>query len=742
MNNNSIQNVHSIANFASIPLGSQPITLNLTLNINNVDHNSNNNNNNANNVNNTNNNANSTSNNDNNTSNNSNNSNKRSILAFPGFVKLNGSADEVQQVIWTQLKKTKLEKVIKPIQRLPGRPKTVRTTIIIDDDNNNSNNNSSNNNNNNNNNNSSNNSKNYMHFDQKTQEIHWVQSGKHKKWIDNPVIIEMIHNTVVKHAYSFRTAVKDLQMGKFAHLFQYLHHSTVNCWYSKPNPNDQWQLRPEHIESINNKHSFINNQAGRLGIFANSPEIQRELIEMLQSHRECGIGLNSIIIEPLIHGYLRQIRFNPFINGTFTASRRWIRKWMQKTLNLSFRKATKAAQKAPKDATEQIELMAARIAKLVVEFNIPKELLVNCDQTALHLIPKINYTYELKGSQNVSVVGTEDKRQITAVVACSLSGEILPFQLIYKGTEGKEGCFPRIDITKRLQSHGFNFQQTDSHWSTLETTKEYIETIIKVYFDEKIAKLNLKHDQKCILLVDVWHRDIKFIEYMRSNHPHIYLVYVPAGCTGLAQPCDVVLQRPLKHSILKQYCAWAAADVQKQLETGKLAKDVRLDVTLGNLRDRGALWALNSLLELRSNVKFKKVMLDGWDKCTIKRCYDRIFQLEAQIKYFPAIDLATVFVPFNLGKKKKEKKENTKKPQKKGRKKPNNNDNNDSSNSNANNSNEQDEKWPDAEGKSHSDSVDDDELLETDQVAENQLHEVHFPEGLTDEEYAVNMSLV
>ena len=54
------------------------------------------------------------------------------------------------------------------------------------------------------------------------------------------------------------------------------------------------------------------------------------------------------------------------------------------------------------------------------------ELILNWDQTAMKIVPSLQWTLE--------IVATDDKHQITAVLACSLAGSFLPIQLIYKGT--------------------------------------------------------------------------------------------------------------------------------------------------------------------------------------------------------------------------------------------------------------------------------------------------------------------
>lgn len=73
--------------------------------------------------------------------------------------------------------------------------------------------------------------------------------------------------------------------------------------------------------------------------------------------------------------------------------------------------------------------------KAVVEFDeIPHELIINWDQTAIHYVPVGSWTMEKEGSKRVEIVGVDDKRQITAVFAGSLTGNYVPPQLIYKGT--------------------------------------------------------------------------------------------------------------------------------------------------------------------------------------------------------------------------------------------------------------------------------------------------------------------
>ena len=76
--------------------------------------------------------------------------------------------------------------------------------------------------------------------------------------------------------------------------------------------------------------------------------------------------------------------------------------------------------------------------KAVVEMDeVPFELIINWDQTGIHYVPVSSWTMEKEGSKRVEIIAIDDKRQITAVFAGSLTCDFLPPQLVYKGKTPK-----------------------------------------------------------------------------------------------------------------------------------------------------------------------------------------------------------------------------------------------------------------------------------------------------------------
>ena len=59
---------------------------------------------------------------------------------------------------------------------------------------------------------------------------------------------------------------------------------------------------------------------------------------------------------------------------------------------------------------------------------VPPSLVLNWDHTAMKIVPSSQWTMEKRGTKRVEIGAVDDKRQITAVFACSMSGKFLLMQ--------------------------------------------------------------------------------------------------------------------------------------------------------------------------------------------------------------------------------------------------------------------------------------------------------------------------
>ena len=127
--------------------------------------------------------------------------------------------------------------------------------------------------------------------------------------------------------------------------------------------------------------------------------------------------------------------------------------------------------------------------------DIPDQLIINWDHTALQYVPVSHWTMEKKGSTQVLVAGVDDKRQLTIILACSMTGDFLPIQAIYKGKT------PKCLLPYHFPSD-WDVTYTVNHWANEETSKQYLSSIIIPYIQKKKKELGLPPSQPALVLFD------------------------------------------------------------------------------------------------------------------------------------------------------------------------------------------------------------------------------------------------
>ena len=146
------------------------------------------------------------------------------------------------------------------------------------------------------------------------------------------------------------------------------------------------------------------------------------------------------------------------------------------------------------------------------------------------------------------------------------------------------------------------------------------------YRDEMIKEHHLSADAKMILYLDCWsvHRSKEFRDWIKATHPMIIVLYVPAGCTGLFQPCDVGLQRLFKHSVKQSASQFFVDYVQRERINGTAPEDIRLPTKLGLLRNATPVWIMNAIQyltpPLHSPDNHRYIGASSWKNCKVGQC--------------------------------------------------------------------------------------------------------------------------
>ena len=151
----------------------------------------------------------------------------------------------------------------------------------------------------------------------------------------------------------------------------------------------------------------------------------------------------------------------PERGGNLELGRKWAESVMTR-MGLVRRKATKAARKKPPDFESLKVQFHECITKVVRDHSVPPALILNFDQTATKHVPTSEWTMASQGSIQVSVIGLEDKNEITVLLFCLLSGNFLPPQVLYTGKTPQ--CHSKISFPE-----GWDIWHSLNHWSNKET---------------------------------------------------------------------------------------------------------------------------------------------------------------------------------------------------------------------------------------------------------------------------------
>jgi hypothetical protein len=207
----------------------------------------------------------------------------------------------------------------------------------------------------------------------------------------------------------------------------------------------------------------------------------------------------------------------------FQCSRQFVRTFLHRNLGWSVRKATRTAQKHPANVNTVLLHAYLRFARLVRDEDIPASCIVNADQTQVVYNTGSSSTWNPSGERQVHVLGTEEKRAFTLLVAGSLSGSVLPFQAIYSGKMSRSLPDANALGVSEARQLGFllDFSGSDTYWSTQSTMQHFVSLILAPYFRRQIEQQILKIAHQTP--IDSISKEQQIVHrHMHSHLPHNY----------------------------------------------------------------------------------------------------------------------------------------------------------------------------------------------------------------------------
>ena len=395
----------------------------------------------------------------------------------------------------------------------------------------------------------------------------------------------------IRGKYNSYTAEQRAEIGKYA-----AENGATNAakrytaaWGIRINESTARRLKSEYLEKLKeevSKSKRAMQESGSITIKAlETKERGRPLLlgaeldaavqEYIQSLREANGVINTVVVMAAAEGIVSARDFSKLSShgGHILITKSWARSLLNR-MGYVKRKCSTSGKIPSAQFEESREIFLADVAAEVVMNEIPMNLIINWDQTALSIIPTGEWTMEKQGAKVVPIANADDKRQLTAVLAVTAGGEYLPPQLLYKGKTVK--CHPQVTFPD-----GWDVWHSDNRWSNEETMKRYVEKIIVPFVTQKRKALKLEASYPAITIFDGFKgQTTNDIRALLNSH-NIIPMQLPANCTDKLQPLDISINKPMKDHIKAKFQQWYANEVRKQLPVNQVKVDVSLSVVKG-----------------------------------------------------------------------------------------------------------------------------------------------------------------
>ena len=365
-----------------------------------------------------------------------------------------------------------------------------------------------------------------------------------------------------------------------------LKESTVRTWISEFNK--QMELkRSTGIELTSPVTKLEPKRRGR-------PLLLGETLDMYTHQyvaelRKSGAVINTDIVSAAAIGIVKKFDANLLqVNGGhISCSREWAKGLLHRMGYVKRRSNTKA-----KVTVEEFESAKAQfnydIEVIRLMEDVPDDLIINWDHTGLNYVPASNWTMAKEGSARVEITGLGDKRQITAVLSCTLSGNFLPPQVIYSGKTSR--CLPCVAFPKT-----WHITFTENHWANERTTIDYVNKILLPYIQETRCKLSLSCNHSALVIFDRFKGQCTSTVLQLLTENNIKIVVVPANLTDRLQPLDISVNKSVKDFLRRQFSSWYSEQVCSQMEQSSKPQlsQCSVDLSLSSLKPLGVKWLIS-----------------------------------------------------------------------------------------------------------------------------------------------------
>ena len=265
-------------------------------------------------------------------------------------------------------------------------------------------------------------------------------------------------------------------------------------------------------------------------------EAERQLVSTIEKKRSEG--------ERVTKDFIVAEAKRTFNDNNFKGSPGWFSNF-KKRWKISRRVPTKVIQKLADDYAGQVVEYLEKMRRVRFDFEKRRGKFIfgNMDQASLRFNMCDGSTYDFSGKKEIKLKTTMgSKLTFTAMLAVLSDGRRLPPILIFK----TKSPIPKT-LHKKYSQRALLYSNSKG-WCNQEIMNNWLN---KVWLN-----INVKQNERPFLVCDKFsvHQTEVTKKLLKDGGSEV--AYIPAGCTGLMQPLDTHLNKPLKDHIRRSFESW------------------------------------------------------------------------------------------------------------------------------------------------------------------------------------------
>ena len=302
--------------------------------------------------------------------------------------------------------------------------------------------------------------------------------------------------------------------------------------------------------------------------------IENELLMFIFQSREQGLAVSVRMV------LTRACQLSDNFRQKTTRAKECAMRRFIKSHGIVHRVHTHQSQKNHNEVRGEAEDWIQQMRPMLVGANRDPRFILNMDQTPIFFSMLPRTTLDNSGARTINVrTSTGSTIRVTVAVTVTAAGDMLEPLFVFKGKPGG-----RIEREFLTYPAGAQYTVQDKAWMDESIMKAWIDRVLPPYVETAPPGI------QPILFLDSYRCHMMASVVGAISDLGIQVEHIPGGCTGLCQPVDVGIGKPLKGRVRNLWEDW-------MVEQG--GDTIRFSAPS---RERVAGWVVQSLQEISPNI--------------------------------------------------------------------------------------------------------------------------------------------